>query len=312
MTHTLSFFYRMNNNVPAQPENGEKPGWFLSWLKEVFLPQQQNPVDQQLEEFSDALEQIPNLDDSICRTLASTLNHEARIGGARQQDRVKIKEILKTQALPATAKIIARTLENLKLQDFSEKSLKHWSLFFQDIFDKGFVHSRIGRLAIVYNSCSLSLKNRLTSLDVGKDANEESYPFLNLLQLIITIVHSPDSRDQAVMLLHDGIKQSTSESVQNFLQRFKDCGEEAYGPSSNWTMSQASLIMKKICDGLGSTELSRLAASVVISIPFNWASICDSIKQFQMRVKSTHPQQNVHAIAVPSREKRKLVCYRCA
>ncbi len=226
----------MNNDVPQQQENGERPGWFLSWLKEVFLPQQRDPVEEQLEKFSDALESIPILDDSVRQTLATTLNHEARVGGARQQDRLKIKEILKTQAIPAVepgvgmpwskisdaeAKIISRALENLKIQDFSVKSLKHWISFYQDVFDKGFVHSRVGRLAIIYNSCSICLKNRLTGLGVGEDANEDSYTFLNLLQLITTIVHSPDAHDLAVMLLHDGIKQSASESVQSFLEKFK-------------------------------------------------------------------------------------------
>ena len=119
------------------------------------------------------------------------------------------------------------------------------------------------------------------SLDAGKNANDDSYTFLNLLQLITTVVHSPDSRDQAMMILHSGINQSSTESVQFFLQRFRETGEEAFSPSSNWTMSQASLIMKKICEGLNSTELSRLAASIVVITPFNWSSVCDSVKQFQ-------------------------------
>ena len=75
----------MDNDVLAQPENAERPGWFLSWLKDVFLPAHKNPVDQQLEEFTDALEGIPDLDESIRKSLASTLTNEARIGGARQR-----------------------------------------------------------------------------------------------------------------------------------------------------------------------------------------------------------------------------------
>ena len=127
----------MDNNVLAQPENAERPGWFLSWLKDVFLPAHKNPVDQQLEEFTDALEGIPDLDESIRKSLASTLTNEARIGGARQQDKNKIQEILKNQTLPAAepgtsmpwskisdneAKIISRTVEGLKIQDFSKKN----------------------------------------------------------------------------------------------------------------------------------------------------------------------------------------------
>ena len=316
----------MDSDVPAQPENAERPGWFLSWLKDVFLPAHKNPVDQQLEEFSDALDRIPDLDQSVRRTLASTLTIEARIGNAKIQDKNKIQEILKNQTLPPAepgtsmpwnrisnneAKIISRTIEGLKIQDFLEKSIKHWSLFFADVFDKAFITSRMGRIAVVYNTCSLSLKNRLMSLDAGKDASEESYTFLNLLQLITTIVHSPDSRDQAMMSLHSGINQSSTESVQAFLQRFNELGEEAFGPSSNWTMSQAFLIMKKICEGLRSVELSRLAASIVVTTPFNWSNVCDSVKQFQHRTSNTQPQQNVHAIAVPQREKKKMSCYRC-
>ena len=238
----------MNNDVPEQQENGERPRWFLSWLKETFLPQQRDPVEEQLEKFCDALESIPNLDDSVKQTLERKLNHEARVGEAQKQDRLKLKGILKTQAIPAVepgagmprskisvaeAKIVSRALENIKIQDFSLKSLKYWISHYIDVFDKNFIHSRVGRLAIIYNSCSISLKNRLTGLGVGEDANDESYSFMNLLQLITTIVHSPDSCDLAVMLLHDGIKQSASESVQNYLERVKDTGEEAYGPSSN-------------------------------------------------------------------------------
>ena len=316
----------MDNDVPAQPENAERLGWFLSWLKDVFLPAHKSPVDQQLEEFSDALDRIPDLDQSVRRTLASTLTNEARIGNAKIQDKNKIQQILKNQTLPATesgtsmpwskisdneAKIISRMIEGLKIQDFSEKSIKHWSLFFADVFDKAFITSRRGHIAVVYNTCSLSLKNRLMSLDAGKDASDESYTFLNLLQLITTIVHSPDSRDQAMMTLHSGITQSSTESLQAFLQGFNELGEEAFGPSSNWTMSQASLIMKKICEGLKAVELSRLAASIVITTPFNWSNVCDSIKQLQQRTSNTHPQQNVHAIAVPQREKKTISCYRC-
>jgi len=293
----------MDNNTPAQPENVGRPDWFLSWLKDVFQPAYKSPVEQKIEVFDDALEKLPDLDESLRKSLASTLTNEARIDVARKEDKTKIQE-LKNQTLPAAelgssmpwekindaeAKIISRTVEGLKIQEFSEKSLKHWSLFFADIFDKSFVTSRISKIAVVYNTCSLSLKNRLVNLDAGKDAREESYTFLNLLQLITTVVHSPVSRDQAMLEIHKGINQSSTESVQSYLQRFRETGEDAWGPSLNWTMSQASLVMKKICDRFQSTELARLAASIVVNTLFQWTYICDSISQFQQRVKSTHP-----------------------
>ena len=154
----------------------------------------------------------------------------------------------------------------------------------------------MGRIAVVYNSCSLSLKQRLLSLDLGKEAREDSYSYLKLLQLITTVVHSPISRDQAMMDIYKGLRQTNSETVQTYLQRWRDVAEDAWGPSSGWTMSQASLLLKKICDGFTSTELSKLTASIVISVPFQWTMLCDSVLQFQQRVKSTHPEQNVNTI----------------
>ena len=170
------------------------------------------------------------------------------MGEAQKQDKLKLKGILKTQPIPvvepganmpwsklseAETKIVSRTLEHIKTQDFSLQSLKYWIGYFTDLFVRNFINSRLGRIAVVYNSSSLSLKNRLAVLGLGDDANEESFSFVSLLQVITTIVHSPDSRDLAVMILYEGIKQSASESVQSFLEKIKDAGEEAYGSSSH-------------------------------------------------------------------------------
>ena len=70
---------------------------------------------------------------------------------------------------------------------------------------------------------------------------------MNLLQLITTMVHSPISQDQAMLDIYKGFNQTSTESVQSFLQKWRDVAEDAWGPSSGWTMSQASLLLKKIC-----------------------------------------------------------------
>jgi len=171
------------------------------------------------------------------------------------------------------AKIISRVVENIKQQDFSTKSLKHWSVHFSDVFDKFFISSRVGRIAVIYNSCSTSLKQRLLALDVGREAQKDSYSYLSLLQLITTVVHSPVSKDEAMMSIYKGFRQASSESVQSYLQRVRDTAEEAYGPSSGWTMSQASLLLKKICEGFCSSDLAKLTASIVISVPFQWTTL---------------------------------------
>ena len=93
------------------------------------------------------------------------------------------------------------------------------------------------------------------------------------------------------------------------LTKVRDIAEDAWGPSSGWTTSQASLLLKKICEGFYSTELARLTASLVISVPFQWTTLCDSVLQFQQRVKSSQSEQNVSAIQ--QKETRTLVCFKC-
>ena len=274
----------MENDAPEQPKPGGRPDWFLSWLREVFLPAKRDPVASRIEKFEDAVEQIPDLDEAIKKSLTTTLSTEARINIAKEDDKTKVQQLLKSQALvideavspmpwdkltESEAKIISRVVENIKQQDFSTKSLKHWSVHFSDFFDKFFISSRVGRIAVVYNLCSTSLKQRLLALDVGQETQKDSYAYLNLLHLITTVVHSPVSRDQAMMDVYKGFRQASSESVQSYLQRIRDTAEEGYSPSSGWTMSQASLLLKKICEGFYSTELANLTASIVISVPFN-------------------------------------------
>ena len=134
------------------------------------------------------------------------------------------------------------------------------------------------------------------ALDAGIEAKKESYLYLNLLQLITTLVHAPNSQDQAMMLIFKGMKQNSSETVQAFLQKWRDLGEDTYGPSSNWSMSQASLLLQKICQGMLSSDLSKLTATIVVTLPFQWNSLVDSILQFHQRVQAQQPPQGVHAI----------------
>ena len=81
------------------------------------------------------------------------------------------------QLTEAETKSVAKALETLQQQDFSSKSLKHWTALFNDKFDRSFITSRVGKLALVYNSCSLSLKQRFISLDVGKQAQQDAYTY---------------------------------------------------------------------------------------------------------------------------------------
>ena len=277
-----------------------------------------------VETFQDAVEKLPDIEESVKQTLTSTFTNGARINLAREDDKHAISQLLRSQKLPAEKqavqmpwtdltesgmKRISRALKSLREQDFSSKALKHWRRFFEGLFDKYFITSRLGKLALVYNSCSLSLKQRLLALNAGIEAKKESYSYFSLLQLITTLVHAPDSQDQAMMSIFKGMKQNSSETIQAFLQRWRDLGEDAYGASSNWTMNQSSLLVQKICQGMLSSDLSKMTSTIVVTMPFQLNSLVDSILQFHQRVQAQQPPQGVHAIQ--QRESKPPVCYKC-
>ena len=320
------FFSRMENDSPGPSLGGGKPDWFLGWLREVFLPvEAKDPLSSQLEVFQDAVEKLPDIEDSVKKTLTNMFTNEARINLAREDDKNAISQLIKSQKLPGDkqtvqmpwqqlteveTKIVAKTIESLKELDFSTKSLKYWKSHFNNLFDKFFVTFRVRKIAVVFNSSSLSLKQQLLMLDTGTDTQADTYSYLNLLQLIMTLVHSPDSPDQAMMEIFKGMDQMGSETVQTFLQQWRDLAEDTYGPNSGGTMSQTSLLLKKICEGLSSTELSKLTATIVITLPFQWATMVDSIIQFQQRVQNIQPPQNVNAIQ--QKEYKPPTCYKCS
>ncbi len=167
----------MENEASGPSREGGKSEWFLGWLREVFLPAQvKDSVSSQLEVFQDVVEKLPDIEDSMKKTLTNTFTNEARINLAREDDKNAISQLLISQKIPADkaavqmpwdqlteaeTKIISRAVENLKEQDFSTKSLKFWKAHYDNIFNKFFVTSRVEKIAIIFNSCSLSLKQRV-------------------------------------------------------------------------------------------------------------------------------------------------------
>ena len=178
----------MDNDAPEQRGAGAKPDWFLGWLREVFLPASKDPLAAQIERFENAVGLLPDIDDAVKKSLTTTLSTEAQILQGREDDKSLVQKLLKTtpaildqpepmpwnQLTESEAKIISRVVENIKQQDFATKSIRYWSIHFADVFDKFFIASRIGRIALVYNSCSTSLKQRLLALDVGDEAKKDS------------------------------------------------------------------------------------------------------------------------------------------
>ena len=115
----------MDSDGQGPSRNAGKPDWFLHWLKEA-----------------------------VKASLTNALATEVRISLAREDDKSKISELVKTQLLPTQdssnlmpwnqlteteTKAVARALETLQQQDFSSKSLKHWTELFNDKFDRSFI-----------------------------------------------------------------------------------------------------------------------------------------------------------------------------
>ena len=152
----------MDNDGQGPSRNAGKPDWFLTWLKKVFLPLSKDPVASQIELFEDTVEKIPDINNAVKVSLTNALTKEARISLGQEDDKSKVSLLIKLQSIPTQessnpmpwdqlteieTKSIAKIIKNLKEQDFSTKSLKHWAAFYVDKFDRCFIHTRVGRIA---------------------------------------------------------------------------------------------------------------------------------------------------------------------
>ena len=48
-------------------------------------------------------------------------------------------------------KLVSEVTNDIKIQNFSQKSLKAWNLYFMEIYDRSFITSRVGRIAMLFN-----------------------------------------------------------------------------------------------------------------------------------------------------------------
>ena len=106
----------------------------------------------------------------------------------------------------------------LMISNPSSKSLKTWSSYFKDLFSKKFVHERVARISIMYNSCSSPLQQQLLSLNIGSKAEDEEFNYTEFLQVICTLSNSPNHTELALQQLYGGIKQTNADSTAVFLE----------------------------------------------------------------------------------------------
>ena len=106
-----------------------------------------------------------------------------------------------------------------------------------------FITERLGRIAIVFNSCSLPLQQQILSLDVGSRAVKDEFTFQEFLQIISVLCNSPNHQKQALQQLYSGINQSSGDSIPVYLEKIRSIVEDAYGLATRWTLNQASLVI---------------------------------------------------------------------
>ncbi len=74
----------------------------LTVYKKVSLVRRDcNPLAEQIEQFENAVGQLPNIDEAVKKSLTTTLSAEAQIIQGREDDKSQVQKLLKTNFLQA-------------------------------------------------------------------------------------------------------------------------------------------------------------------------------------------------------------------
>ena len=108
-------------------------------------------------------------------------------------------------------KLISKQGSATTVLDFSQKSLKAWVQHFQDINDRTFLTSTLGRVALVFNLCSNSTKQRLLAMNLATEVLQPKYTFVDLLKTLCVLYISPNHITLATKSLYIGVRQVENE-----------------------------------------------------------------------------------------------------
>jgi len=315
--------------APAGIMEAEVKLWFTRWLTEKQVDV--NPVNV-IEADSIKLEAALTSEDvqiseKFRKTVLSQFQAEAQISEAQLSQALQLKTavdrvdptILEQEdwvdfpfstIIGEEAKLISKVNSTLGQNDFSTMSMKSWRIKFTRIFDSSFVTGRLARLAIIWNTCSDSTKNRILSMGIGERAGSEDFKFTDLLRIICILYGSPSHSEVALQSIYSGVAQAQNESIPVYLERIRCLGEDGFGPAVRWTLNNALKIVQTVISGLRSKPLSQLVAGYMISIPFQFHMFQDTVLQFHTRIPSQHPLANSNQVNVLDNE-RPIRCFRC-
>ena len=101
-----------------------------------------------------------------------------------------------------------RVNSTLTQNDFSTQSMKSWRTKFTRLFDSSFITGRLAQLAIVWNTCSDSTKNRILCMGIGARASADDFRFTDLLRIVCILYGSSSHSEIALQSIYSGVPQS--------------------------------------------------------------------------------------------------------
>ena len=221
-----------------QGADGEEyPPWFSAYLRSLNVKKE----EVRAAELDMVLQTCEDVSQVFRSNIPAAYRSESKLEAARKAEAEALTQTLLHNPVsyvapypefpwslisPEQGKICSRLSDDLKPLDFSSKSLKSWSTHFKDLFSKKFVHERIARISIVYNSCSSPLQQQLLSLNIGSKADSEEFNYNEFLQVICTLSNSPNHTELALQQLYAGIKQTNADSTSVFLEKVRSISED--------------------------------------------------------------------------------------
>ena len=139
--------------------------------------------------------------------------------------------------------------------DWSTRSVKTWITKLEKMFNKNFIVSRFGRLAVVFNPCSKSTQEPLLAAEFGTESAEDKYDFVSLVKTLGCMYQSINHAVVAQHELGRGMRQGGQESIVCFLERVQEVFSQAYGPQPGWTPFHRTKLVEAVVKGVSNRKL---------------------------------------------------------
>ena len=139
-------------------------------------------------------------------------------------------------------------------------------------FNKNFIVSCTGQLAVIFNTCSKSTQERLLPSNFEVESADETYTFITLLKTLGAIYSSVNHAVLAQKELGRGLKKGVRELVVCFLERIQETFSKAYGPAVGWSTHHLANLVEAVVKGVYHRKLADFIATYQIPTPFSFVN----------------------------------------